>query len=104
MRDSIEPVYRPQQDGVLLLFGGDLEIARDGVKHTATGQVELRLFPKPKLIAHFAGPSVDLDRVGFTFNSPDPTVAVPEGANLAPPTGSVLPEHVAGTGRTHPSA
>jgi hypothetical protein len=96
MRESIEPVYRPQQDGVLLLFGGGLEVAHDGVKHTVTWQVELCLSPKPKLIAHFAGPSADLDRVGFTFNSADPTVAVPEGADLAPPTGSVLPEHVAG--------
>jgi hypothetical protein len=96
MREFIEPVYRPQQDGALLLFGGHLEIAHDGVKHTVTGQVELRLSPKPKLIAHFAGQSGDLDRVGFTFNSPDPTVAVPEGADLAPPAGSILPEHVAG--------
>jgi hypothetical protein len=95
MRESIDPVYRPQQDGVLLLFGGGLDVAREGIKHTVTGQVELYLSPKPKLIAHFAGPSVDLDRVGFRFNSSDPTVAVPEGADLAPPTGSVLPEHVA---------
>ena len=96
MRQSIQPIYRPQQDGVLLLFGGSLDVAREGVKHTVTGQVELHLSPKPKLIAHFAGPSVDLDRVGFTFTGTDPAVGVPEGADLAPPIRSILPEHVDG--------
>jgi hypothetical protein len=81
---------------VFLLFSGDLDVQFEGDVHAVVGQVELCLFRSPKLIAHFAGPGADLHRVGFTISRADHAVAVPDGANLTPPTGPALPEHVDG--------
>jgi hypothetical protein len=74
-----------------LLFDGDLEIeADDGKRHTAPGQVELQLYPKPKLLAHVFGPAVVSAAFFSGEGSNEPKFSVPNGADLKPPDDSVL--------------
>ena len=94
----LEPLYRPSGvNGEIVVYAGDLAIQAGDEERTVRGQLELRLAPKPDFVAHFAGPFSELHFLSFLSGREDsPTVSVPQGAPLSPPTESALPERPEG--------
>jgi hypothetical protein len=84
---NAHPVYRPSDDGTILIYRGDLLLSQGSVERTATGDLELRLSPRPALSAHVAGTD---DLLASAVEGENLMVAVPAEASLRPPT-SVLP-------------
>jgi hypothetical protein len=84
----IDPVYRPSDDGTILLYQGDLLLSQGSVQRTSTGNLELRLSPRPTLSAHVAGGD---ELLASAVQGENLVVAVPAEASLRPPTTSVLP-------------
>ena len=81
------PLYRPDEDGLVVVYVGELEIKADG-DHlaTVTGQLELRLSPPTSFRAHFAGPLSEFGSASWlSTGGRDRTVTIPEGASLTPP-------------------
>jgi hypothetical protein len=84
----IHPVYRPSGAGPIIVYAGDLLLSEDGVERVTTGDLELRLSPKPEFFAHVAGSEPWLIMSGL--NPEKFTVALPPGASIEPPTDSAL--------------
>lgn len=84
----IDPVYRPSDDGTILVYQGDLLLSQGSVQRTSTGNLELRLSPRPTLSAHVAGGD---ELLASAVQGENLAVAVPAEASLRPPTTSVLP-------------
>jgi hypothetical protein len=81
------PLYRPDEDGLIVVYVGELEITADG-DHlaTVTGHLELRLSPRPSFRAHFAGPFSEFGRASWLeAGGRDLTVTIPDAASLDPP-------------------
>ena len=81
------PLYHPDEDGVIVVYVGELEIKADK-DHlaTVTGQLELRLSPRTSFRAHFAGPYSEFGPASWlAAGGRDRTVTIPEGAALTPP-------------------
>jgi hypothetical protein len=84
---DINPVYRPSEDGAIVLYAGDLQLAIGADEHVMPGNLELRLSPRPDFYAHVAGSDPWL--VMHAWDSQRMTVALPAGAELDPPTDRV---------------
>ena len=48
---NIDPVYRPSDDGAIVVYAGDLQLAIGADKHVLPGNLELRLSPRPEFSA-----------------------------------------------------
>jgi hypothetical protein len=81
---DIEPVYRPSDDGTIVVYAGELLLAMGADEHVAPGNLELRLSPRPQFAAHVAGSDPWL--LVHALDSQRMTVALPPGAALDPPT------------------
>jgi hypothetical protein len=84
---NVDPVYRPSNDGTIVVYAGDLLLARGADEHVVPGNLELRLSPRPEFSAHVAGSDPWL--VAHAWHSQHVTVALPPGAALDPPTDRV---------------
>ena len=82
----IAPLYRPQTDGVFLLYAGPLVVDPGPNQHVLDGQVEFRLFPKSTLTARFSGPLREYHHVsaGGSLEA-EPPLALADSADLTPP-------------------
>lgn len=81
------PLYRPNEDGLIVVYVGELEIKADE-DHlaTVTGQLELRLSPQTSFHAHFAGPFSEFGPASWlSAGERERTVTIPQGAALTPP-------------------
>jgi hypothetical protein len=77
----ITPIYRVE-DGVIQLYGGDVEVNTEGSIRRAPGQIELRLNPSPALVARLGGPvAVSLGLEGGDFSD---QIQLPATATLRP--------------------
>jgi hypothetical protein len=52
---DIDPVYRPSGDGAIVVYAGDLLLAMGADEHVVSGNLALRLSPRPEFWAHVAG-------------------------------------------------
>ena len=52
---NIDPVYRPSDDGAIVVYAGDLQLAVGADERVLTGNLELGLGPRPEFSAHVAG-------------------------------------------------
>jgi len=84
---NIDPVYRPSDDGAIVVYAGDLQLAIGADKHVLPGNLELRLSPRPEFSAHVASSAPYL--VAHAWDSHRMTIALPAGAALDPPTDRV---------------
>jgi hypothetical protein len=84
---DINPVYRPSEDGTIVVYAGDLQLAIGPDEHVLPGNLELRLSPRPEFSAHVAGSDPWL--LMHAWESQRMTVALPAGAALDAPTGRV---------------
>jgi hypothetical protein len=83
-RRDIEPVYCPSGDGAIVVYAGDLLLAMGADEHVVPGTLELRLSPRPEFSAQVAGRGAWL--LAPASDSQHPTVALPPGVALDPPT------------------
>jgi hypothetical protein len=91
-RTRIEPAYVSRHGHSIILFAGNLEVHRDGLKQVVPGQIELRLSQPPNLVAHFAGPAKHLHVLTFFGAAPaQHEISIPLEARLDPPEDSILP-------------
>jgi len=93
---DIDPVYRPSDDGTIVVYAGDLQLVIGADEHVVPGNLELRLSPRPEFSAHVAGSDPWL--LMHAWDSQRMTVVLPAGAALDPPTDQVptaRPEGVA---------
>jgi len=82
-----EPLYRPQDDGTIVVYVGDLVVGgEDGSTSTVRGQLELTFSPRSTLTAHFAGSFSTVGRASWLSAGHERGVTIPEGASLAPPS------------------
>jgi hypothetical protein len=84
---NVDPVYRPSDDGTIVVYAGDLQLAIGGEKQVLPGNLELRLGPRPEFSAHVAGSDPWL--LLHAWDSHRMTVELPAGAALDPPTDRV---------------
>jgi hypothetical protein len=84
---DVNPVYRPSEDGAIVVYAGDLQLAIGADEHVVPGNLELRLSPRPEFSAHVAGSDPWL--LMHAWDSQRMTVALPAGAALDPPTDRV---------------
>jgi hypothetical protein len=84
---NIGPVYRPSDDGTIVVYAGDLQLAIGADEQVLPGNLELRLSPRPEFSAHAAGSNPWL--LVHALNSERMKVALPAGAALDPPIGRV---------------
>ena len=84
---DVNPVYRPSEDGAIVLYAGDLQLAIGADEHVMPGNLEFRLSPRSEFSAHVAGSDPWL--VMHAWDSQRMTVALPAGAELDPPTDRV---------------
>jgi hypothetical protein len=84
---NIDPVYRPSDDGAIVVYAGDLQLAIGADKHVLPGNLELRLSPRPEFSAHVASSAPYL--VAHAWDSHRMTIALPAGAALDLPTDRV---------------
>jgi hypothetical protein len=84
---DINPVYRPSEDGTIVVYAGDLQLAIGPDEHVVPGNLELRLSPRPEFSAHVAGSDPWL--LMHAWDSQHMTVALPADAALDAPTGCV---------------
>lgn len=85
-----EPIYRPVEDGrTIVLYSGELEVTHDGESHRIHGEVRLDNGPGGPLVAHVASDQAWL--AAAFFSDSDPTVALVEPLDLAPPRSSTVP-------------
>ena len=84
---NIDPVYRPSDDGAVVVYAGDLQLAIGADERVLPGNLELGLGPRPEFSAHVAGRDPWL--VAHAWDSHRMTVALPVGAALDPPTDRV---------------
>jgi hypothetical protein len=81
---DVRPIYRPSDDGTIVVYAGDLQLSIGADEHVISGNLELRLGPRPEFCAHVAGS--DRWLVMHAWDSHRITVALPVGAALDPPT------------------
>ena len=81
---DIEPVYRPSDDGTIVVYAGDLLLALGAEDHLVPGNLELRLGPRPGFSAQVAGRGAWL--LAPASESQHLTVTLPPGAAFDPPT------------------
>jgi hypothetical protein len=93
---SLEALHRPSEPGVFRFYAGDLEVTVGGTKHHIKGDIELRLVPRTRLSASFAGSQPWLDDV--VFSGEEVQVAIPVGADLGANKDSAVEQ--AGEGRS----
>ena len=84
---NVDPVYRPSDDGTIVVYAGDLQLAIGAEEQVLPGNLELRLGPRPEFSAHVAGSDPWL--LLHAWDSHRMTVALPAGAALDPPTDRV---------------
>jgi hypothetical protein len=85
----IHPIYQLADDGTIVIYAGDLVLSRDGVEQRViTGNLELRLSPRPEFFAHVAGSEPWL--INSWLGTETLMVALPPGASLEPAAGSAL--------------
>jgi hypothetical protein len=84
---DLHPVYRPSDDGTIIIYAGDLQLAIGADEHVLPGNLQLRLGPRPEFSAHVAGSDPWL--VAHAWNSQHMTVTLPAGVALDPPTDPV---------------
>ena len=53
-RREIQPVYRPSDDGTIIVYAGDLLLAIGTDEHIVRGNLALRLSPRPEFAAQVA--------------------------------------------------
>jgi hypothetical protein len=82
---SIEPIYRPSGDGAIVVYAGHLVLAMGHDQHVVPGNLMLRLSPRPE----FAAQIISSDWLAHVLGSPPPTVELPPGVVLDPPTNLV---------------
>jgi hypothetical protein len=82
---DVSPVYRPSEDGTIVVYAGDLQLAIGADKHVVPGNLELRLSPHPEFSAHVAGSDPWL--LMHASDSQRMTVALPADAVLDAPSG-----------------
>lgn len=86
----IRPIYRPSDDGNILVYAGDLDLATEQSQWVAQGDLAISLGPQPTFRAYFAGTERWL--LDMVIGDRDqPSVALPGGAALDPPATSALP-------------
>lgn len=86
--EYIEQLYRPSNDGKILIYAGDLKLRQNNSTWLARGDLELRLGVRSELFARFAG------RDPWIINSVGPnvpSVELPSEPSLNPPTSSAVP-------------
>lgn len=85
--DRSSPLYHPDEDGLIVVYAGELEIMADADQLGAvTGQLELQLSPRTSFRAHFAGPLAELGSASWlSAGGRERTVTIPKGASLDPP-------------------
>lgn len=84
---DVHPVFRSSDDGTIVVYAGDLQLAIGADEHVVPGNLELRLSPRPEFYAHVAGSDPWL--LMHAWDSQHMTVALPAGAALDAPTGRV---------------
>ena len=84
---DINPVYRPSEDGTIVVYAGDLQLTIGPDVHVLPGNLELRLSPRSEFSAHVAGSDPWL--LMHAWESQRMTVALPAGAALDAPIGRV---------------
>lgn len=87
----IEPIYRPFDEGRFLLFDGLLALqGQDGLRTPIPGQIELQLGLAPRLRTHLLDSHLVNSLFFASESDPDPTLTVPDGAELMPPSSSAV--------------
>jgi hypothetical protein len=84
---NIDPVYRPSDDGAIVVYAGDLQLAVGADERVLTGNLELGLGPRPEFSAHVAGSDPWL--AAHAWDSHCMTVVLPAGVVVDPPTDRV---------------
>jgi hypothetical protein len=92
---AIEPVYRPSDDGTIVVYGGDLLLRIGTDEHVVRGNLALRLSPRPELAAHVA--NSDWLQI-HTSGGSSLTVELPPGAGLDPPSNLASSAYSGGVG------
>lgn len=86
--EYIEQLYRPSNDGKILIYAGDLKLSQNNSAWLTRGDLELHLGARSAFYARFAG------RDPWIINSvgaDEPSVELPSKPSLNPPTSSVVP-------------
>ncbi len=86
-------IYAPPGPDGIVVYAGDLEVDGEGRRQRVRGQLELHLFPDVWFGAHLKGSMKELGPVSL-FSDRELTVDIPQGASLAPPSGTILPREV----------
>lgn len=86
----IRPIYHPSDDGNVLVYAGDLDLSTEDSTWVDQGDIVICLGPRPAFRAQFAGTQRWLFDMVMRGGK-RPSVSLPKGAIIDPPTGSALP-------------
>jgi hypothetical protein len=85
---KINSLYRPDADGNIIVYAGDLTVERGGDTRNVAGRLELQLRPSPSFSAHVVGSDPWL--IGVVLD-PVASASLPALAPLEPPHDTTLP-------------